>query len=251
MEPLNAPLSHHLNASLDYHSNRSTCLMNMRLLPALALCGLLIAGCDSSDPDDNAPLEATRVENIVADPAERDPNTGAVSQTGRYALYSLRENRLVLAYDASNRADSASAAWDVGFQGTNIIFNGGTSGPGQGGAVIVQDVFENVTEAPVADSFRVDGQATCTGSGGQPGPSRAVCPGSDRGWYHYNGQANVITPIPGRTIVVRTADGRYAKLRIVSYYRDAPAAPTSGDVERYYTFEYVFQPDGSRNLDAR
>jgi hypothetical protein len=220
----------------------------LQLLLGAAFTVVVFTGCDSTDPEDDVPLEATRVENIAADPATRDPNTGQTNESGRYALYSLRENRLVLSSTATDRSDSASTSWDVGFQGTNIIFNGGTSGPGQGAAVIVEDLFEDVTEAPADGAFRVDGQAECPSPTGQPGPRRAICPGSDNGWYNYNPQANLITPIPGRTIVVRTADGRFAKLRIISYYQDAPAAPTETSVPRYYTFEYVFQPDGSRDL---
>ena len=57
-----------------------------------------------------------------------------------------------------------------------------------------------------------------------------------------------ITPIAGRTIVLTTGEGGYAKVRILSYYRGNPATP-SGD-SRYYTFEYVVQPDGSRDFQA-
>jgi hypothetical protein len=58
----------------------------------------------------------------------------------------------------------------------------------------------------------------------------------------------VITPIAGRTIVVRTADGKFAKVEILNYYKNAPASPTMTDASRYYTFRFKFQPDGSKNL---
>ena len=48
--------------------------------------------------------------------------------------------------------------------------------------------------------------------------------------------------MPGRVLVVRTADGRYAKVSIQSYYKGAPASPTQASESGYYTFRYVFQP---------
>ena len=57
-----------------------------------------------------------------------------------------------------------------------------------------------------------------------------------------------MTPIAGRTIALTTGDGDYAKLRILSYYRGNPATP--GGDSRYYTFEYVVQPDGSRDFET-
>ncbi len=231
------------------------CPVDRHLIGIFLLVGFVLAGCDSSDPDVSEPLEATLVTDVPADPALGvDPNTGRPTTTGRYTFYSLRENRIVLRSDEANRADSISADWDIGFQSTNLIFNGGSSGMGQGAAVIVEDAFENVTVAPAGDTFRVDGQAGCPSVFGQPGPKRAVCPGSGNGWYHYDAETNVISPIPGRTIVVRTADGRYAKLRILSYYEGNPvpeAIDPARDVSRYYSFEYVFQKDGSRDLSTR
>ena len=53
-----------------------------------------------------------------------------------------------------------------------------------------------------------------------------------------------ISPIPGKTIVIRTRDNRYAKIEIVSYYFDAPNDPNAMDNEsRYYTFNYFFQSE--------
>ena len=220
----------------------------LRLAALLLVAGLLTA-CDSSDGTEPPaePLEVQRIEDVPADPATgRDPDTGEAIDTDRYTFVSLRMGQVVLRYDNDARADSASTAWDLGFQGANVIVNGGTSGPGNGGAVLVEELFSEVTEAPTDDAFRVDGSATCS-----DGSSFAVCPGSDNGWYNYNFQTNVISPIPGRTLVVRTADGRYAKVRFVSYYEGAPATPDPfADASRYVTFEYVFQDDGSRDLSV-
>jgi hypothetical protein len=220
----------------------------LRLTALLLVAGLLTA-CDSTDDNEppDEPLEVQRIEDVPADPSTgRDPTTGEAIDTDRYTFVSLRTGQVVLRYDTDARADSNSTAWDLGFQGTNVIVNGGTSGPGNGAALIVEELFEDVTEAPADDELRVDGSASC-----DDGSSFAVCPGSDNGWYNYNFQTNIIAPIPGRTLVVRTADGRYAKVRFVSYYEGAPANPDGfADEARYITFEYVFQEDGSRDLSV-
>ena len=74
---------------------------------------------------------------------------------------------------------------------------------------------------------------------------------SDNGWYNYSSATNLIVPVAGRTIVLTTGDGDYAKVRILSYYQGNPATPDpQTDASRYYTFEYVVQPDGSRGFET-
>jgi hypothetical protein len=193
---------------------------------------LIVTGCGTTDANDDTPLEAIRVTDIAADPTTgRDPNTGAPISSGRYTLYNLRDGEVVLTYSETSRSDSASTAWDIGFRGTSIIFNGGSNGPGDGGVVVVNDLFESVTEAP------------------ESGYDDALP--DDNDWYSYNPATHIVTPVAGRTMVIRTADGRYAKLRILSYYEGAPAEPTADDASRYYTFEYVFQDNGSRDLSTQ
>lgn len=180
-----------------------------------------MVGCAAVRPAE-APAEPVlaRAENLAV----------AASMGGgdrRFALYGLREGRLVLAYDAAERADSASTAWDLGFRGTEIIANGGTFGSGQGGIQLLDADFDAVATLPE------DGYADRL----------------DARWFDYTPGLNLVTPLPERTLAVRTADGRFAKVRVVSYYRDAPAEPDAQRHEpRFYTFEYVVQPDGSRRV---
>lgn len=229
-----------------------------RLLLAALAAVLTLSACDSSDPAPTPqPLNVQTVADVNADFGPRNPTTGQVAGTGRFAFYSLRENRLVLGVDNANRADSASTAWDIAFRGTTILVNGGTSGPGQGAAQIVATSFADLTEAP-ADGYRVDGDAAndCPAVQGRPGAPYAICTGSGNGWYTYvpfSTGGGYIVPTPGRTIVVRNADGvTYSKVRVLSYYQGNPdpASITSSTPERYYTFEFVVQPDGSRNFET-
>ncbi len=217
--------------------------MSKNLPFTLALAAFLTIGlsaCDSdSTSDDGFTGEATLVTDVAADPGTgRDPTNGQLlGTTGHFTLFSLRENKIVSSGDNFSAADSASSGWDIGFRSTTIIVNGGTSGPGQGGAIVVEGIFEEMAMAPET-GYKADGAE-----------GFAVPSGSGNGWYNYNPALMVLAPIPGRVIAVKTADGRYAKVRILSYYKGAPdpVDPFTAQ-ERFYTFEFVFQPDGSRKL---
>lgn len=218
----------------------------LRTLALAAALSLGLLACDTvTDPAPQpTPLASVIVTDLPADPPTgRNPTTGQpTGLTNRFTLYSLRENRIVLASTNANRADSASTAWDIGFRGTTIILNGGSSGPGTTAAQILQAAFDDVTEAP-ADGYRLDAAGNF-----------AIPIGADAGWYtrilFEGGPAGYISPIPGRTIVLRLNDGTYAKLRILSYYRGQPTPPinpvTASD--RYYTFEFVHQPNRTRSF---
>ena len=195
----------------------------------LSLLALLAIGCDSTGSDSGEEIVAETVSDLAADPTMgRDPNTGAPISSGKFTLYSLRENEIIA------NADSLTNKWDLGFRGTTIIVNGGAGRAGEAGAQIVTGAFEELDEAPA------------TGYNQDDGTTYAIPTGGGNGWYNYNGATNAITPIPGRVIAVRTADGRYAKVSIVSYYKGNPATVEPTSESRYYTFRYVFQPDGSR-----
>lgn len=115
-------------------------------------------------------------------------------------------------------ADS-TGAWDIAFRSTGITVNGGAR-------VLTGANFDGLAEVPE------DGYVA----------------GSVPTWYDYNLDGNhTVTPKLGTVIALKTADGKYAKLQILSYYKDAPAAP-SGTLHtaRYYTFRWVLQSNGSR-----
>ena len=208
----------------------------LRMTP-LFVGALLVfwAGCDSNAMDDETFPDPvlTRVQDIPADPITSfDPVTGQPLAAGVFTFYSLRENRIVA------REDSASTMWDLALKGTTILTNGGASGPGQGGVLVMEGLFEEITEAPT------------TGYTQDTVDSPAILGGSGNGWYNYNPQAMLLTPIPGRVLVIRAADGTFAKVRILSYYKGAPETPdVATDEARYYTFEFLHQPDGSRVLE--
>lgn len=196
----------------------------------------LMVSCSDDDPV-LEPVVAVTISNLEVDPATGfNPNTGQpIGTTGKFKLFSFESGATV------SNSDSVTTKWDIGFRGTTIIVNGGTSGPGSAQAQIVTGIFDEVTEAPE------------TGYASDNGTTYAIPTGSGNGWYNAAGggpsSPTIITPIAGRVIVVKTATGRYAKLEILSYYKDAPASPTGTEPARYYTFRFVYQPNDSRKFE--
>ena len=198
-------------------------------------CDDTIAGNDGEDETS----QSVTVEDLAADPLQ-STGEGRPSGTGRYTFFNLEDSSVVLSSSELDRADSNSTQWDIAFQATNVLVNGGTSGPGQGAGYVATEPFDALDT--------VDESMLVTDDAAQG--AFAVPPGSGDGWYNYSGPPNhTIAPIPGRTIVVRTADGkRYAKIRILSYYQGNPELPTD-DPSRYYTFDYVLSPSGTSTFE--
>jgi hypothetical protein len=208
---------------------------------ALLLAGaLVLAGCDSTGSAGGGADATTDIRTVTDLPADPPQSTGSgrPTGTGRYTFFSLRDNEIVLRYSNPTRADSSSTQWDLAFQSVNVLVNGGTSGPGQGAAYVAEAAFQEV------DQVDTDRLATDDADAG----AFAIPQGSGNGWYNYNANGNnIVRPIAGRTIVVRTADGAsYAKIRVQSYYEGAPDDPVDSDADsRYYTFDYVLSDDPS------
>ena len=60
---------------------------------------------------------------------------------------------------------------------------------------------------------------------------------SGQGWFEDDG--TYITPLEGKTIVLRTIDDYYVKIGMYSYYKDAaPPENSSKDDQGYYSFQY-------------
>lgn len=212
--------------------------MKTQLIALTALTGILFASCDKDDVPAPVTVQTKSVNNLQADTIVGISSMGQPYGSGKYTLYSLETNAVIA------NTDSATAKWDIGFRGTTIIINGGNSGPGAGGAFVYTGIFADLKTIPTDSTFRVDNAPT----------SYAIKTGSGNGWYNYNGATQLITPIPGRILVVRTATGKYAKIEIQNYYKGGvtPDATASDNVklttQRYYTFRYTYQSDGSKNF---
>lgn len=219
----------------------------LKRIASFALATVLLitlSACDDSNPaapEEPVELDMQTVEDLPADPTVTVGENGRPQGLNQYTFFSLRDNEIVLESGAEARADSNSTAWDIALQGTTIRINGGASGPGNGAAYVAEAAFENVVEV---DTERLQPDTE---------DALAIPTGSGNGWYNYNSNGqNFIRPIPGRTIVVRTADGEgYAKIRIQSYYEGAPELPADREEHpsRYYTFDYVARTDGTPSFE--
>ena len=169
----------------------------------------LFASC--SNDDDTTPatvtLETKTFSNLYA------PQTGGQGQPvgGAFTKFSFSQNAVV-----------TNDSWDIAFRGTTIVVNGGTAigitdeptRTGSGAVSILSNTLSAITTIPDASTFKQDATNTY-----------AIPTGSGNGWYNYNATNNLITPIAGKVFVIKTHDGKYAKMEIISYYKDAPANP--------------------------
>lgn len=204
-------------------------LKNGILFVLLSSAVLFTASCSKDDNDNPQPkqeLQTVLVKDLPADPTTRDPNTGeVVGGTNKFTFFRFSDSTIV------PNSDSASNKWDIGFRGTTIILNSNISGPGNATGQVVKSTLDALTTAPEGNYL-----------------SDSTSGNVFADWYDYNMQEHVITPKPGYILVIHTNDGKYVKMEILSYYKGAPATPTSDDVQRHYTFRYVYQEDGSRNF---
>ena len=208
-----------------------------RTIIAFSLILVTMISCKKDDP---APvtLTATTFTNLPADPPSGgyNPMNGQpIGVTNKYTFFSFKTGAIVA------NADSATANWDLGFNGTKIIINSGTSGPGTATAQVVSGIYGEILTAPETGYLSDNKNATPA--------SYAITRGSGNGWYNYDGATNIISPIAGKVILIKTSEGNYAKMEILSYYKDAPATPNAmTDQDSNYTFRYSYQPNGSKTL---
>jgi HmuY protein len=212
------------------------------ILSLVLVAGFAIAFTGCNDDEDPLPVVATTFSNLAADPGTGfDPTNGQpTGLTRKFTLFSFKTGDIVA------NTDSATNKWDLGFNGTAIIVNSATSGPGTTQAQIVSGIFDELATAPDAGYLSDNDPAPIAGA---PNANLAIPTGSGKGWYTYDGAAMVNRPTAGKVIVVKTSEGRYAKMEIISYYKDAPASPTSSNIARYYTFRYVYQPNDVKSFN--
>ncbi|AQW93838.1 hypothetical protein CMT56_02720 [Elizabethkingia anophelis] len=207
-----------------------------KLLFTTAICLLSLASCSSNDrgsePAPVNPSATVKTQDV------KDVD-GATVATDKFTLYSLRENKVI----ASTEQDTDK--WDIGFNKTKIIINGGTARKGKGAATIVKGTsFDAIKTAPEDAAFKTDS--------GNSGDDLAIATGATKGWYNYSGPPrHLITPIAGNIIVIKTGDGKYAKIQITSYYKGAPATISDQAAlndSGYYNFKFALQTDGSKTF---
>jgi len=115
-----------------------------------------------------------------------------------------------------------SLAWDLAFKRAQIYTNGGEGGPGSGASVFLDKDFALVTSDDLSGAHFVTENffdSDCNAVVEVTGAAST----SFSAWYDYDQQTHVLSPVPG-TWLVRSATGKFFKLRFDSYY----ATPSGG-----------------------
>jgi HmuY protein len=207
---------------------------------------LSFASCSNNDPAP-IPLTAVVFKDLNADYAPFDftiPTLGEPArptQKRKYTFFSFKTGQVVVVADSSK-----STAWDIGFRATSIIINGGTSGPGMGGAIVQLGLFDDLKSAPTTGYISDDKPNNKFAISSSPFVAGTTT--TTNNWWLNTGTqtSTIVSPIAGRVIIIKTADGRYAKMEIQNYYKGAPAMINNRtDLDRYYTFKYIYQPNGT------
>ncbi|BAV06633.1 hypothetical protein FLA_2652 [Filimonas lacunae] len=250
--------------------------MSRLVIAAFLLPAMLTTSCkkDSvdtgTDPDtatsDTVFYKLYRVENFVATTVD-DPNNAAST-----VLFSLENKAQVTSsYAKTNR-------WDIAFGGLYNSFLSGNNGAasanygygasGKGGILVLDKAFDDVINIPADAQFKTTKDIIGTDDAGDYG--------AGMGWYLYDfGGTRVrsgayddqhvayalgdsLTLVNGskinpRTVVVKTAKGHYAKIKMISCYKDLY---TQADWHRdaphmYFTFEYIIVPAGSTKFEIK
>ncbi len=207
----------------------------MKLLKSILVLAISIALFSCSKDDDPTTTSSNPTALLVQTYSNLfAPSSGVPpATTGDFVKFNLSIKQIVTSGDN----------WDVAFRATTILINGGVSGStsepartGVGAAAVISGIFANVTTAPENTVFNQD-SAT----------AKAIPTGSNNGWYNYNATSNIVSPIAGKILVIKTHDGKYAKVEILSYYQDGVANADASN-GRYYKFNYVLQPNGTKNF---
>lgn len=226
-------------------------MKRLSVLSALVVLMIFSVACSKSSSSPTPPLDKTNdgsfkvytegkvttVQNLAGDTIIGIAPSGQPYGAGKFTFFSLVNKTIV------PNSDSATSNWDIAIRGTTIITNAGTSGPGNGGGFVWVGAFDNLTAVPADSVFKTDNA-----------PTYAITTGSGKGWYNYDGPTNLVTPLPGRVLVIRTANGKYAKIEILNYYRkgSTPAASETDAIklaeQRFYLFRYTYQADGTKTF---
>lgn len=219
----------------------------------LVIMMMLTMACKKDDNNVTKPSYEDGVSTVIYDLAGDTEASVADGIEGKekrpFKSFYFKLSGKLQSWDSSD-AFRQSGNWDLAF--TDIynalvyVNNGTAEGPGKGGSgkgliIGVDSAYSKVTTAPDAATM-ASGNLRFAGWDGYPQPYNT-------GWYFYSLNTHLAVPIKNRTFIIRTADGKFAKLELINVYQGNPPAVT--DLlwpAPYFTFRYYVQEDGSRNL---
>jgi len=224
----------------------------------------LLGACSKSDPkiepEPNPEISEGMFNRLITvkNFGEELP-AGSLPTTAQSSIYySLEQNKAI------TPDYRLTARWDISFAGIYRSFincnnssNGdGVGGPGKGGIFLVKKKFEDVVDIPSDAEFR---------RGEKPyGTDDSGAFGEGLGWYLYDfggdikgggaeNKKHVCYPIEEHTLIVRTANGNYAKIKIQSIYKDLldPKDWYKTSPTPFFTFQYVLAKAGSTKFEIK
>ena len=197
--------------------------MKIKLSMLLVLTGLFI-GCKKEDVNPEIQARTFEIKSTS-------------STTWKY--FSFLKNDTIMVSDPLT-----SSEWDLAFQRYRIKTNGGRSGNGTGSAANSylkgQTGFNQLTVIPDTTTFVKDDSIEIAVQQGYA--TYVVNPGLYT-WFSIELAAQGTQIVPTDYIyIVKTAGGKFAKVWFKSYY-------SATNVSGFVTFQYKYQPDGSKNLE--
>ncbi|MDO6813858.1 HmuY family protein [Tenacibaculum soleae] len=209
----------------------------MRILKSVLIVAMLsFVAISCSDNNDIVPDEvsAKQVVNLYAKQTT-DRSVHPAVESGEFVKFSFKSGTIV-----------TNDNWDIAFRGTTILVNGGeptgkTQEPnrtGNAALTIVEGKFSEIKKVPSAAVFKQDAA------------DALALPKST--WYTYDRSDHSIDPATGKVLIIKTNDGHYAKMEIISYYKDmdsSNSADPANSGAQYYTFNYVYNVNsGDKNF---
>ena len=196
----------------------------------LSLIILLFASCEKSS--NNNIIDEKVIQFVELNASQYEVNILDSLVTGKFEKFSFSEG------DTVNHDN-----WDVAFSGTTIIVNGGdsynVSQPERTGNAAVYIATGVMSDIKIVDINKLEQDNASE-------PAIIDDLGiSEQGWASYDISTHILSPIPGRILVFRTHDNKYAKMEIIYFYDSPEPQPLEGDFGGFYTFNYVYQLDGT------
>lgn len=186
--------------------------------------------------------EKNRIDEQPSTTNTKQYTQGRATDYGNDWIYfSFESGTEVAGINEDNRYNSLE--WDLAFNRNNFRTNSGLSGKGQGGVVDTKvTALSDVTTAP-SDGYSIDNDIYITENLSSFPPPQIKTPGSTLliDAIKFSGPPPAYT-LNEHVYVIKTALGKYAKIQIISFHN---SSGNSG----YITFRYVYQPDGTTNLN--
>ncbi|MFZ4860773.1 hypothetical protein ACL9RF_01165 [Sphingobacterium sp. Mn56C] len=222
------------------------------------------------EPETSSPVPYYRLQRVENLAAETDDNNPTIPK--KEVLYSLRyKKERPLTY-------AKTTLWDISFSdlynsmlaGNNHtdLSNSGYGGNGKGGITVLEKAFDEVVDIPNDNLFKTNKAAI--------GPDDSGAFGTGIGWYLYDFGGSIVgdgsankshvsyalgqqiilknkDKAPIRTVVLRLANGDYAKIKMISCYKDIYNQDDmfKDTPHMFFTFEYIIVPAGSTKFEIK